>query len=58
MIKADGAASTILPCEGSRQTIELSRTLRHTKFPLPLSLADTAGVRLHHTQKSYLRSEY
>ena len=53
-----GAALKILPCERSRQTVELSRTLRHTKFPIPLSLADTAGVQLHHTQKSYLRSEH
>ena len=59
MIKADrGAASTILPCERSRQTVELSKTLRHTKFPLLLSLVDTVGVQLHHTQKSYLRMEH
>ena len=52
------AVSTIFPCERSGQSVELSRTLRHTKFPIPLSLADTAGLQLHHTQKSYLRSEH
>ena len=48
------AVSTIFPCERSGQTVEMSRTLRYTKFPIPLSLADTAGVELDHTQKSYL----
>ena len=38
------------------KTVELSRSFRHTKFPIPLSLTDTAGVQLHHIQKSYLRS--
>ena len=50
--------STIFPCERSGQTVEFSRTLRHTKLPKPLSLADTAGLQLHHTQKSYHRSEH
>ena len=36
------------------KTVELSRTFRHTKFLIPLSLTDTAEVQLHHTQKSYL----
>ena len=52
------AVSTIFPCERYRQTVELSRTLWHAKFPIPLSLADTAGLQLHHTQKSYLRGEH
>ena len=50
------AVSTIFHCKRSGQTVELPRTFRHTKFPIPLSLADTAGVQLHHTQKYYLRS--
>ena len=50
------AVSTIFPRERSGLTVEMSRTLRHTKFPVPLSLADTAGVQLYHKQKSNLRS--
>ena len=50
------AVSTFFHCERSGKTVELSRTFRHTKFPIPLSLTDTAGVQLHHTHKSYLRS--
>ena len=50
------AISTFFPCERGGQIVELSRTFRQTKFPIPLSLAGTAGVQLHHTQKSYLRS--
>ena len=50
------AVSLTFPCERFGQTVELSRTLRHTKFPIPLPMADTAGVQLHHAQKSYLRS--
>ena len=50
------AVSTIFPCKRSRQTVESSRTFRHKKFPILLSLADTAGVQLHHTHESYLRS--
>ena len=48
------AVSTTFPCERSGQTVELSWTLRHSKFPMSLSLADTEGVQLHRTQKSYL----
>ena len=50
------AVSTFFPCEKSGKTVELSRTFRRTKFPIPLSL--TAGVQLHHKQKSYLRSRH
>ena len=50
------AVSITFPCERFGQTVEFSRTLRHTKFTIPLSLTDTAGVQLHHTQKFYLRS--
>ena len=31
---------------------------QHTKFPIPLSMTETAGVQFHHTQKYYLRSRY
>ena len=37
------AVSSTFPCERFGQTVELSRTLRHTKFPIPLPLSDTAG---------------
>ena len=37
----------------SGHTIDLPRILQHELFPVPLSLADTAG-ELHHTQKSAL----
>ena len=52
------AVLTFFLCERSGKTVELSKTFRHTKFPIPLSLTDTAGVQLHHTQKSYLRSRH
>ena len=52
------AVLTFFPRERSGKTVELSKTFWHTKFPIPLSLTDTAGVQLHHTQKSYLRSKH
>ena len=39
--------------KSSGRTIDLPRILQHELFPVPLSLADTAG-ELHHTQKSDL----
>ena len=57
MTKADRRLfQQLLCCETSVRTVELSRTLQHSKFPIPLSLADTEGVKLHQTQKSNLRS--
>ena len=40
------AVSTFFPCERCGQIVELSRTFRHTKFPIPMPLADTAGVQV------------
>ena len=36
--------------KSSWRTVDLAEILRHELFPVPLSLADTAG-ELHHTQK-------
>ena len=45
MIKADrGLLQQFLLAKDLGKIVDLSRTLRHTKFPIPLSLADTAGV--------------
>ena len=37
--------------KSSWRTVDLAEILRHELFPVPLSLADTAG-ELHHTQKA------
>ena len=39
--------------KSSGRTVDLPRNRRHELFPVPLSLADTAG-ELHHIQKSAL----
>ncbi|MEW8545283.1 MAG: hypothetical protein AB2693_17305, partial [Candidatus Thiodiazotropha sp.] len=54
ILKADRSLfQRLFVAKSSGRTIDMPQILRHELFPIPLSLADTAG-NLHHSQKSAL----
>ena len=53
VMKAENLFQRLFVAKNSGRTVNLAEILLHELFPVPLSLADTAG-ELHHTQKAAL----